>query len=176
MNHQARGEDVEAVPCGRPLTLSICTCLIRKAMKNGRHLLQHVVAMAGASAWVVKAKNKVWGELLQREMLERSLVSFPTTRREMGKGCGHSQPAGTPVMCLLLLVNVCPLVEAGVSLRLLSCRGRSPEAQMSLGVLADLGGHPSSCSLPTSSSHPPSPLHLHAGGEPQAHLRPCLRY
>jgi len=128
-NHQARGENVEAAPCGRPLTLSVCICLIKKAMKNGRHLIQHVVAVAGASAWVVKAKNNVWGESVQRQLLERSLVSFPTTRREMGMECGRSQPAGTPLVCLLLPVNFCPLVEAGVLLQLLSCRGRTPETR-----------------------------------------------
>lgn len=172
-NHQARGEDVEAVPCGRPLTLPICICLIRKAMKNGRHLIQHVVAMAGASAKKQKQKimcgknccegrcwkgvwfpSSQWGERLERNVGARSLLGQ------------HS--------CLLLLVNICPLVEAGVSLRLLSCQGRSPEAQMSLSALACLGRHPSSCSLLTSSSHLHSLLHLHAGEERQTHLRKVL--
>lgn len=66
-------------------------------MKNRRHLIQYPVAVAGVSAWVVKAKNNLWG-MLQRGMLERNLVSFPTPRRETGKGHGRSQPAGTPLV------------------------------------------------------------------------------
>lgn len=136
-NHQARGE---AVPCGRSLTLSVCICLIRKATKNGRHLIQHVVVMAGTSAWVVKAKNNGWGESLQREMLERSLVSFPTTRREMGKGCGHSQPAGTPLVCLLL--PECMPVGRGWGIAEVIVMSREiSRGSMSPCALAGLGGH-----------------------------------
>lgn len=97
--------------------------------------------MADASAWIVKAKNNIWGKSQQWEMLERNLVSLSTPRKEMGKGCRCSQPAGAPLVCLLLPMNICPLVGAGESLRLLPCQGRSPEAQKSPHTLAGLGGY-----------------------------------
>lgn len=119
---------------------------------------------------LVLLQSAVLGQLREKMwILERSLLSFPTVRRELGKKCGCLHPAGSPLVCFLLLVNVCPLVEAHEVIVM------SREISRGLNVLMGPGRFQTPLLL-TSSSHPPSPLRLCSGEEPQAHLRLHLRY